>query len=71
MHWGGAQLNSPGFVCDSALYAMRDTLCEISEANPSLELVQPETTQGGALHDLYKQFSTEVERVSQALATTG
>lgn len=68
MHWGGAPLNTPGFVCDSAVYAMRDTLREIGEANPSLKLIRPEIIQGGGLHDLFKQYSVEVERASQALA---
>jgi hypothetical protein len=66
-HWGGAPLNTPGFMCESALYTMRDTLKDLSEVNPTLQLMLPETTQGGELHDLFKQFSVEVERTRLAI----
>lgn len=63
MPWGGGeQFNRPGYVCSKLKDDMRQTLVQLRIEEPALELIVPETVQGGQMHDLYEQFDREVHR---------
>jgi hypothetical protein len=59
MKWGGDPLRTNGNMCDKALTYMSTALETLSIAEPSLDLIVPETLIGGRLYDLYREYTLE------------
>ena len=49
MDWGGEPVRLLGYLCEISIAMMRDTLADMHDSHPELELVVPETLVGGNL----------------------
>jgi len=60
--YGGEPMRTPGFMCNSTIAAMDDYLYALSNKEPELKLIYPETLMGGHYYELFSEYNSEVVR---------
>mmetsp|Transcript_23451 Transcript_23451/g.39077 ORF Transcript_23451/g.39077 Transcript_23451/m.39077 type:complete len:803 (-) Transcript_23451:521-2929(-) len=68
--WGGEPMRTPGFMCNTTLWAMEDLMEKIATDEPETPLRLPEAMMGGALYPLYGEYNREVWRDRHPIAPT-
>jgi hypothetical protein len=54
--WGGEPMRTPGFICNSTLTDMENSLAIISQQE-EVDLVLPEALMGGGMYPLYQEYA--------------
>ncbi len=62
LRFGGAPLRIKGYYCQDTLQTIAHVTEQIALAEPSAQLVTPETIYGGHFYPLYKEYNTELWR---------